>query len=82
MESVYFSIKGMHGFLGYLFIGEVPIFDMKIAHLKTEEAERFTFESFDLQTDTHEIVKKMLKKKLNYVGVYYLNEVPKNSYEG
>jgi len=81
MESVYFSIKGIHGFLGYLFIGEVPIFDMKIAHLKTNETERLTFESFELETDTHEIVKKMLKKKMNYEGVYYLDEVPKNIYK-
>lgn len=80
MESVYFSIKGMHGFLGHLFIGKLPIFDLKIACLKTEETKKYTFEHFDIKTSQDEIVKNMLKKKLDYVGVYYLKEIPKNEY--
>ncbi len=80
MESVYFSIKGMHGFMGFLFVGEIPVFDMKIACLKTEETQRYTFEPFEQETSLDEIVKKMLKKKLNYEGVYYLDKIPKNTY--
>ena len=81
MEHSYFSIKGIHGFIGHIFIGKIPILRLKIACLKTEEIQTYTFEHFDVKTSLDEIVKFLLEKNLNYTGDYHLTEIPKNTYQ-
>jgi|GEM_PF-3903548 len=81
MEYTYFSIEGIHGFLGYLFIGRIPILQLKIACFKTEETKKYIFEHFEVKTSLDEIVKFMLEKNLNYTDSYHLTEVPRNSYQ-
>lgn len=81
MEYAYFSIKGIHGFIGYIFIGKIPILQLKIACFKTDETTKYTFEHFDVKTSLDEIVKLMLEKNLNYTDAYQLTEVPRNTYQ-
>ena len=81
MEHSYFSIKGIHGFIGHIFIGKIPILQLKIACLKTEEMHKYTFEHFHVKTSLDEIVKFMLEKNLNYTDSYDLTEIPKNIYQ-